>query len=442
MIAEKLPPHEPEMEAAIIGCILQKPDLLDDCQARFKVGAEAFFVQSNRSIYSSFVILRREGIPIDSVTLIADLKGRNIFDGIGGIDYLTRCESNALTSNFEHYAAQVSQSYMLRKTIATCVEASNEVYNNRTDAEQVISNIENRLQSIREIRKSDLIVGGKTAARLLQEHLEQRFNLKGAKSGIITGIDRLDYLTDGLQFGEQTIVGARPSMGKTALATTIIRKACLIDKVPTLVITLEMSVHALCRRILSNHHRISMGNLRSGVFSEQDFAAFASFSNLLAKSPIHFIDAISGTDSNKICTGIKRMVKSHGIKLVVLDYLQKVKASGKHEKRTYEVAEVSSDLKASAVENNVAMLTLAQLNREPEKNKSNGKRTPPRLADLADSAQIERDGDTIGLLERDKTPGSTSANLLIAKQRDGEIGMVPLIFSGQYCSFEGDGSQQ
>ncbi len=286
---------------------------------------------------------------------------------------------------------------MGRSVLAETVRASELVYDKQKDADSIISLIERNLQSIREIRSNDTVVKGKQAALLLSDNLELKFNLQGKRSGVTTGLHALDEITDGLQYGEQTIVGARPSQGKTALATSIVHHACIVNRVPTLVITLEMSIQALCRRILSKHTKISMNKLRNGAFSERDFGQFKTFSVLLANAPIYFMDSISGSDCNKVCAAIKRAVKIHGVKFVVIDYLQKIRPSERQEKRTYEVAEVSGALKAVAVQTGVAMLTLAQLNRESVK----GKR-PPTTADLKESGDLEQTAQNVILLHPDQ----------------------------------------
>ena len=422
---DRLPPSEPLFERAIIGCILQSPAIADECLARFRAGGEVFYDLKNRQAYLALLEMRKNNDPIDFTTA---------FRKIGDLEFLQACENAAPSAaSFEFYADKVSESYMLRKTMATCTEAAASVYDNQETADAIINSIETKLQSIREIRSTDILVQGKQAVNLLSVHLEERFKLQGRKSGIVTGIEAFDELTDGLQFGEQTIIGARPSQGKTALATTIIHKVCLTDKIPTLVVTLEMSIHSLCRRILANHCRFPLGDIRAGRFTPLDFERFSRFNALLNSSPIFFMDAISGTDSARICTNIKRLAKASGVKLVVIDYLQKIQAVGKFEKRTYEVAQVSGALKAAAVESGVALLTLAQLNREPEQQKGRA----PRLSDLADSGQIERDGDCIGLLERNWEQGQGhQARLHIAKQRDGDIGTVEMNFEGKFCLFE------
>lgn len=278
-------------------------------------------------------------------------------------------------------------------------------------------------------------LNGKEAVRLFIDDTERRYNLQGKPSGIATGLRQLDALTSGLQFGEMTVIGARPSIGKTALACDIIRHACLGAHVPTLIVTAEMSAAALVRRMWCSADSVPMQHIRSGELTQAEFAKLGAFNQKVAKAPIYFMQALNGTNISRIGACIRRHARQHGVKLVVVDYLQKIPASGRFEKRTYEVGSVSGALKDIAVQTGVAMLTLAQLNRESEKEKGR----LPRMSDLADSGQIERDADLIGLLHRDRSNPAAGATLFVAKQRDGETGPVPLMFNGQFCRFENPG---
>lgn len=434
---DRLPPHSTEAEQGIIGCVLLEPNVaFEECLHKLKAGGEEFYDLRYQTIYGELVAMHKAKIQIDVITLQQRLKDNGMLEQIGGIVFLAGLpETVPSAANLGYYLEIVLEKYTLRKLVQTCTGVVGRVYDYEGDVDKLVDEVEKDLSAVIESARpaDDTVSSSRTAVEMLTNHLEERMNLKGQKSGIVTGLNSLDRLIDGLQYGEQTIIGARPSQGKTALATTIINRACLIDKIPTLVITLEMSIPALCRRLLSNHCKIPMNKLKSGDFDEGDFKRFTTFSSLLNKSPIHFMDAIGGSDSGRICATIKRMAKTHGIKLVVIDYLQKIAAVGKHEKRTYEVAQVSGALKAAAKNSGVALLTLAQLNRESEQQKGRS----PRLSDLADSSQIERDGDTIALLERNREPGNDhQARLHIAKQRDGEIGTIDLHFEGKYCLFE------
>jgi replicative DNA helicase len=251
---------------------------------------------------------------------------------------------------------------------------------------------------------------------------------------VSTGFSRLDYLLDGIQYGEQTIVGARPSMGKTALGVNILMHACFVNRVPTMFVSLEMSVPALMRRMCSAWCNVSMSELRKGSYSDETFKKFTVFRAFTAKAPMWITDGVRGLGISELCAIVRRRVRKHGIKLVVIDYLQKIRPGKREEKKTYEIGAVSSDLKALAESTGVAMITLAQLNRESEKDKGR----PPRVSDLGDSKQIEQDADTVALIHRKRDDQTGAAQLIIAKQRDGELGVVNLRFNGTYCRFENE----
>lgn len=277
------------------------------------------------------------------------------------------------------------------------------------------------------------ILTGKQAAGACISDLEARHARQGQIGGIETGFQEFDKMTDGLQRGEQAVIAARPSIGKTAIALAILEYACLRNNIPTLVITLEMSPASLLRRMASSWCQIPMNTLRTGQFDERQFSKLVAYNVACSKAPLHIADGVSGLTVAAICATVRRCVRKYGVQLVIVDYLQKVSPTTKHEKRTYEVAEVSSKLKAVAAKTGVAMLTLAQLNRESEKDKR-----PPRLSDLADSGQIERDADIVALLHRDRGgENARDASLIVAKQRDGETGCIKIHFDGKYCKFTG-----
>lgn len=272
---------------------------------------------------------------------------------------------------------------------------------------------------------------GREASLMFIGDIEARHARQGAPTGIITGLMDLDFMLDGLQRGEQTIVAARPSMGKTAFGLSVLERACLMDQVPTLFLTLEMGVQPLMRRLAAMHCRIPMQALRKGQLTERQFEMSAVFSQRAAKAPLHIIDGVSGMTDAEVASSIRRAVRMHGVQLVIVDYLQKIRPTEKHEKRTYEVAQVSGTLKSVADKCKLALLTLAQVNRESEKIKG-----LPRLCDLADSGQIERDADVVALLHRERGENEGKAKLIMAKNRDGELGIIDLTFIGQYCRFE------
>jgi replicative DNA helicase len=294
--------------------------------------------------------------------------------------------------------------------------------------DQIVSNAEAGLSI--DVSKETLTTSKQVAGSFIDQ-MQERFNRKGQLSGIPTGFFHLDEKTDGLQPREMAIIAARPSIGKTAIAIAIAEHAAIKSKVPTLFISLEMSKEAIFRRTISTVGSIPMQSLKSGNLNEGEMKSMMLSSGKVANSPLWFIDGSSIHSISNIMANVRRAVRKHGVRLVIVDYLQKIKAADRSEKRTYEVAEVSGKLKDIAVQTGVAMLCLAQLNRESEKEKGR----PPRLTDLADSGQIERDADLVMLLNRDRSEASGEAAIIIAKQRDGECGIVNLHYEGQFCRF-------
>lgn len=260
---------------------------------------------------------------------------------------------------------------------------------------------------------------------------EARFEAQGKLSGVATGLHVLDSMLDGIQLGELTVIGARPSIGKTALGVTIAHHAAVENGIPTLFVTCEMSPKALMRRLTCLMADVPLKSVRDGRLKDADFRKLTSALARVKRSTLIFENCLEKPTISSITARIWRHVRINGVKLVIVDYLQKIKPTEKQEKRTYEVAEVSGRLKAVAVNSGVAMLALAQLNRESE----NDKERLPRLTDLADSGQIERDADVVGLLHRSRNKDPEKAVLIIGKQRDGETGPVPLHFHGPTCRF-------
>lgn len=430
MNTDTLPPHDLESEQTVLSCLLaDHANAAPDLRVLLPEGEESFYDLKHRLIYRTLIAMKDgEG---NAISLLGTLKMAGTLDKVGGREFISKLtESNAVPGTMEYAAAVVRERHVARKAIQVLSRASESLIGGKDDPLRTIDQVEQALARIRENADPETPAYGPVQlADKLRDYLEWRFNLQGKRSGFETGFYNFDRLTDGLQKGEQTIIAARPSIGKTAIALNIVEKVCFGQGIPTLFMSLEMSAEALTRRLLSGMKGIPMNSLKSGTFTEPDFKGFTAFLVQLKHSQLYIVDAVSGMSGNQVKSAIKWMHRKHGVQLVVVDYLQKIKANEKHEKRTYEVAEISGMLKGLAVSTGAAFLTLAQLNREPDKDK---RQRPPRISDLADSGQIERDADTIGLLHRN----DHEANLAIAKQRDGETGLVQLYFDGEHCRFE------
>jgi len=416
--ASAIPEHarvkQTEIELGLAGCVLEQPDLASEVDPLWITDIRVGMLVEKAVQLGSKATPMALMLGIDLPEKVAFINQcQDAFSSVLEFPYLSECARN------EYHKRRLS--HVSKKFAADVLEANGNL-------PQLIAQMEADLylQS-----PKSLATGPQELAQALTNDLEHRFENRGKHTGLTTGFPSLDRISDGLQFGEMTIIAARPSIGKTAIGLNFVHHACLVSGIPTLVISLEMSGVALCRRLTALACGIELSSIRGGRFTESDMPKLTAFSGRLSKAPIHIHDAPDGLKSIAAAALIRRYKKKHGIRLVVLDYLQKLKPDNRHEKKTYEVGESSGCIRAAAVETGVALVALAQLNRENEKDKGR----MPRMSDLADSGQIERDADSIFLLHRSRSENPHLAKLIVAKQRDGETGIVDLEFDGAYCRF-------
>ena len=337
-----------------------------------------------------------------------------------------QCVSGAQLPMFAKAIRDASHSRQLRDAGTALIASSARP---TTSIDEIILRAESSLLLKGEV--SDVECGKDIVVKFI-DHLAERQANQGSLSGIPTGFSHLDGLTDGLQLGELTLIASRPSIGKTAFGISITQHACIEMQIPTLFVTLEMSGKSIMRRLVSSLAQVRMQDLKTGSLSVSQMKSITQANSKIAASPLHFIDVQGGITAAGIASAVRRSIRKHGVKLVVIDYLQKIKPTGHHEKRTYEIGDVSGSLKATVASTETAFVCLAQLNRESEKDKGR----VPRLSDLADSGQLERDADTVCLIDRDRRERNGEASIIVAKQRDGECGLIKLWYEGQYCRFE------
>jgi replicative DNA helicase len=275
--------------------------------------------------------------------------------------------------------------------------------------------------------------------------IEALYERRGAITGLETGFAELDKMLDGLHEAEMIVIAARPSMGKTALAMNICEHIALEMKLPVAVFSLEMSTSQLVQRLLCSRARVNLGSVRNGFLAERDFPALTVAASKLAESRI-FIDDTPGLSIMELRAKSRRLSSQHNIKAIFIDYLQLLRSTSKRaqDNRQLEIAEISSGLKALAKELKLPIVVLAQLNRNPEQ-RSGESKGRPRLSDLRESGSIEQDADVVGLLVREeyyaesdeeRQENSGKATLIIAKQRNGPVGDVPLTFLKEFTRFE------
>jgi replicative DNA helicase len=440
---DRLPPHSPEAEQGVLGCVLLSPnDCVGECVEKFKAGAEVFYDLRHRTIFEVLVEMYDAREAIDLITLQQRLKNKSRLDEVGGLAYLGSLPDTVPSAaNLSYYLDIVLEKYILRKMIQTCTEVVGRVYEHEGEVDALLDEVERDILRISETRvegKTDKIKELVYNAINTIEDFHQR---QGMLTGVGTGFTDLDKMTSGLHGGEMIVVAARPSMGKTSLAMNIAEHVAIQEKVPVGVFSLEMTSESLVLRMLCSCSRVNLRSVREGFLVERDFPKITDAAGRLANAPL-FIDDSSGLSILQLRAKARRMFQQYGIKLFIIDYLQLLHSTARRaENRQQEIADISNGIKSLAKELNVPVIVLSQLNRELEKDKDR----KPRLSDLRESGAIEQDADVVCLLYKPSRDDEEAAgeeseampvNLLIAKQRNGPTGDVHLTFLKQYTRFE------
>lgn len=442
---DRLPPHSPEAEQGVLGCVLLSPnDCLGQCIEKLKAGTEVFYDLRHQTIYSALVEMYDHREAIDIITLQQRLKDKQLLEEIGGIPYLNSLQDAVPSAaNLSYYLEIALEKFLLRKMIQTCTDVVARVYTHEGEVDALLDEVERDVLRISESR----VTGESTNIKKLVHDaigtVENYFNRQGVLGGIATGFADLDRMTDGLHAGEMIVIAARPSMGKTSLAMNIAEHVVLQDKLPVGVFSLEMTAESLVLRMLCSNARVNLRNIREGFMSESDFPKLTSAAGKMSNAPL-FIDDSPGLSILQLRARARRLAQQYGVKLFVVDYLQLLHSTARRsqENRQQEIADISSGIKALAKELKVPVIVLSQLNRELERDKSR----KPRLSDLRESGAIEQDADVVGLLYKPSAdddeaggaeePDGVPVNLLIAKQRNGPTGDVNLTFLKPYTRFE------
>jgi len=329
--------------------------------------------------------------------------------------------------------------------IQTCTSVVGRVYDHEGKVDELLDEVETEILKISEERIEGNSMLIKDLVHKAINTIEDYHQRQGMLTGIGTGFPDFDKMTSGLHGGEMIVIAARPSMGKTSLVMNIVEHVVLEEKNPVGVFSLEMTAESLVLRMLCSRARVNLRNIRDGFLAERDFPKLTGAAGKLASAPL-YIDDTAGLSILQLRAKARRMHQQHGVKMIVIDYLQLLNASSSRiENRQQEVAQISNGVKALAKELNVPVIVLSQLNRELEKDKNR----KPRLSDLRESGAIEQDADLIALLykpdegKEDEDGGAPPqdqeaipVNLLIAKQRNGPTGDVHLTFFKGFTRFE------
>jgi len=446
-VVDRLPPHSPEAEQGVLGCVLLSPnESLGECITKFKEGAEVFYDLRHQTIYTALTEMYDQREAIDLITLQQRLKDKQLLEQVGGIAYLSSLpDAVPSAANLSYYLEIVQEKFLLRKMIHTCTSVVGRVYDFEGEVDALMDEVERDILRISESRVQSNTSSIKDLVKKAINTIEDFHQRQGLLTGVGTGFTDLDKMTSGLHPGEMIVIAARPSMGKTSLAMNIAEHVAIEQRLPDGVFSLEMTAESLVLRMLCSRSRVNLRNVREGFLAERDFPKLTGSAGKLATAPL-FIDDSSGMSILQLRAKARRMAQQHGVKLFVVDYLQLLHSTARRaENRQQEIADISNGIKSLAKELGVPVIVLSQLNREIEREKGR----PPRLSDLRESGAIEQDADVVGLLYKPKSgddeDGTESAgsdqdavpvNLLIAKQRNGPTGDVNLTFLKAFTRFE------
>lgn len=435
----KIPPHSVKAEQSILGGLMLDNSAWD--QVVEIVQEDDFYRHDHRLIFKAISHLSEHNKPFDVITLSEWLESRDDIDKVGGLAYLgSLAKDTPSAANIKAYASIVRERSILRQLIEVGTDITNAAYTPEgRDSAELLDYAESHVFKIAEkgARGKQGFVGIKALLTQAVDRIDTLFQQDDPITGLPTGFSDFDEMTSGLQKGDLIIVAGRPSMGKTTFSMNIAENAAIQTKEPVAVFSMEMPGDSLAMRMLSSIGRIDQHKIRTGKLSDEDWPKLTHAVGILAESSI-YIDDTPALSPNELRAKARRLSREAGsLGLIVIDYLQLMQVHGSSDNRASEISEISRSLKGLAKELECPVIALSQLNRSLEQRPN--KR--PVMSDLRESGAIEQDADLIVFIYRDEvynedSPDKGTAEIIIAKQRNGPIGMVRQTFMGQFTRFE------
>lgn len=435
-VSAKIPPQDVDAEKSLIGAILIEEDILADITEIVK--PKDFYDKTHAVIFDAMMRLFERHKPVDMLTLTNELRRKDELERIGGSSYLSELTNYVPTAaHAAAYADIVAQTAVRRRLIKAGSDINEMSYDESTETQELLANAEAELFNVSDQSLKQDLVSLEEVLSESFDRMEELHRNKGSIRGIKTGYRDLDNMTAGLQKSDLIILAARPAMGKTTLVTNLAYNIATIEKKAVLFFSLEMSKEQLVDRMLADASGVDSWNIRTGNLSDDDFSKLSDAMGSMAEAPI-YIDDKPGLNVLELRTKARRVAHDSEIGLIVIDYLQLMQGSGRHDgNRVQEVSEISRGLKLIARELDVPVIALSQLSRSVES------RQPPipQLADLRESGSIEQDADIVmfiyrpGYYEPDNPEVANITELHIAKHRNGPTGKVGLYFHPERLRF-------
>ena len=434
-LIKRVLPHSLEAEQSVIGSMLMDREAI--ITASEIVTADDFYQHQYGVMYESMVELFNEGKPVDLVTLQNRLKEKDVPPEVSSLEFVRDIITTVPTSaNVKYYATIVKEKAVLRRLIRVNEEITNDCYLGRDPLETILADTEKKIFDLLQSRSSGDFVPIRQVALNVLENIEKASKTKETVTGVPTGFIDLDYKTSGFQPSDFILIAARPSMGKTAFVLNVVDHVAVKKGIPCMVFSLEMSKEQLVNRMLSMESNVDSQKLRTGTLTDSDWDAVVEGVGIIGGSKL-IIDDTPGISISELRSKCRKMKLEHGLGMVIIDYLQLMTGSGKSsDNRQQEISEISRSLKALAREMQAPVVALSQLSRACETRTDHR----PMLSDLRESGAIEQDADVVMFLYRDDYYNKDSemkdmAEVIIAKQRNGPIGTVNLVWMPQYTKF-------
>jgi replicative DNA helicase len=432
-VGDRLPPQNIDAEEAIIGGILLDPEAISRVADLLR--PETFYISAHQTIYRAALVLQSQGKPTDLMSVTTWLQDNDLLEKVGGQSRLAQLVDRTISAvNIDQYASLVADKYLRRKLIKVGSEIAHLGYETGLDLAKILDQSEQKVFSITQDRPQQGLVPTSDILTDTFSDIESR-SLGMVLPGISCGFYDLDAMTQGFQRSDLIIAAGRPSMGKTSFVLNIARNIAAFHKLPVAVFSLEMSKEQLVYRLLSSEVEIESNRLRSGRIGSNEWERLGHAISTLSQVPI-FIDDTPDISMTEMRSKARRLQAEQGgaLGLILIDYLQLMEGTG--DNRVQELSKMTRSLKGLSRELNVPVIALSQLSRGVE-SRTNKR---PMMSDLRESGSIEQDADLIIMLYRDEyynpdTPDRGIAEVIIAKHRNGPVGMVKLLFEPQFTRF-------
>lgn len=433
-IVKRVMPNSLEAEQSVIGSMLMDRDAI--LTASGMLGKDDFYHQQYGLLFETITELFNSGSAVDLITLQNRLREKQAPPEISSLEYIGGLISAIPTSvNVGDYARIVQEKSLLRRLIRINEEIADSCYRGSDSPETILEDTEKRIFQLLQSRSGSDFVPIREIVLQALDRIEQASRTQGTVTGIPTGFADLDYRLSGLQKSDLILLAARPSMGKTALALNIAQYVAFHEKLPVAVFSLEMSKEQLVNRLFSLESRVDAQQIRSGSLSDSDWEKLIEGAGTIGQSSL-IIDDTPAISVSELRSKCRKFKLEHDIRLIIIDYLQQMSGSGRTDSRQQEISEISRSLKQIARELDVPVIALSQLSRKVEERPDHR----PMLSDLRESGAIEQDADVVMFIYRDDYYHKDSDNkgiaeVNIAKQRNGPIGTVNLVWLPQYTKF-------